>query len=455
MTQRGLTTTGMLGADGATAPASYSTSYTYYVLAVLFAAYAINALDRGVINLLLESIRAEFGATDTQLGLLTGMAFAAFYATFGIPIAALADRSNRRNILALAILLWSGTTALCGFAGGFLTLLLLRIGTAIGEAGGTPPSHSLIADFFPLHKRATALSIYATGIPVGMMFGNLLGGWGNDLIGWRGTLILAGLPGLLLVPIILLTLKEPPRGYADAAKAKAKAPAPPLFDVFRFLWQRKSFRHMSIACAFHAFVVYGAGTFTAAFFIRSHDLSSGQAGNIGALLTGIGVIGTFFGGVVADRLNNRFKDARWYLWVPAICMILSVPCQLIGYLHPSMTLIVPALLFAQVMGNSYFGPAFAMTQALASIRMRAVAASVLLFIQSLIGLGIGPVLVGTFSDLLSGWAGEDSLRYGIAFVVLFNAWSALHYFLSSRTLRADLESTHRHDAGLEVAGHKT
>lgn len=438
-------------ADASAQPGSIPTTplspqYAYFVLAILFLAYTVNALDRGVINLLLQSIREEFGATDTQLGMLTGLAFAAFYSIFGIPIAALADRTNRRNLLAVAILLWSATTASCGFASSFLMLLLLRIGTAIGESGGTPPSHSLIADYFAPGRRATALAVYSTGIPIGMMLGNLLGGHGNDLFGWRTTLLLAGLPGLVLAPLILLTIREPVRGCNEGPGREFKTKAPPLWDVFLFLWQRRSFRHMSIACAFHAFVVYGAGNFQATFFIRSHGLSSGDAGNIGALLTGIGAVGTLFGGILADRLNARRNDARWYLWVPAIGMLCCVPLQLIGYLHPSMTLVVPVLMVAQVLGNSYYGPGFAMTQALASVRMRAVAASVLLFIQSLIGLGIGPMLVGGVSDLLADTAGKNSLRYGIAIVVFFNMWSAVHYALGARTLRADLETTRRYDS---------
>jgi MFS family permease len=427
-------------------PTAPSSRYAAYVLAILFLAYTVNALDRGVINLLLQSIRDEFGATDTQLGMLTGIAFAAFYSIFGIPIAALADRANRRTLLACAILMWSATTASCGFAGSFMMLLMLRIGTAVGEAGGTPPSHSLIADYFAPGRRATALAIYSTGIPIGMMLGNLLGGHGNDLFGWRTTLVLAGLPGLLLAPIILLTIREPRRGCNEGPGREVKANAPPLWDVFLFLWRHRSFRHMSMACAFHAFVVYGAGNFQATFFMRSHGLSSGEAGNIGALLTGIGAIGTLCGGLLADRLNARRNDARWYLWVPAIGMLCCVPLQLVGYLHPSMMLVVPALLVAQVLGNSYYGPGFAMTQALASIRMRAVAASVLLFIQSLIGLGIGPILVGKISDLLADVAGKNSLRYGIVVVVFFNLWSAVHYALATRTLRADLETTRRYDA---------
>jgi MFS family permease len=430
--------------------AKYKPWYRNYVLAILFIAYVINALDRGIIATLLEPIRHEFNATDTQLGLLSGIAFALFYAVMGIPIAALADRSVRKNVLGFAIFFWSGMTALCGMAANFTLLLLARIGTAVGEAGGTPPSHSLIADYFPLSKRATALSVYATGIPVGMMLGSLLGGHGSDLFGWRLTFIIAGIPGLLLAPVIFLTIKEPPRGMSDAISNRTRESAPSIFTVFKYLWQRKAFRFMSMACAFHAFVSYGVGSFNPAFLMRSHEFTAGQAGNLAALMLGFGIIGTFFGGFLADRISSRASDSRWYVWLPGICVLGAVPFQLIAYLSPSIMLIVPAFIIAGILGASYYGPAFAMTQALASIRMRAVAASVFLFIQTLIGLGLGPVFAGVVSDQLYDFAGEDSLRYSLVIVAMFNVVSAIFYYFSARSLREDLETTRRYDAAETV-----
>lgn len=419
-----------------------SKPYRSYVLLILFFGYVINVIDRSVLGILIEPIRAEFSLSDTQLGFLGGIAFALFYSTLGVPIAALADRTSRRNVLAGSVLLWSAMTALCGMAGSYATLLMARIGTAVGEAGGSPPSHSLISDYFPLKERATALSLYALGVPVGTMIGSFLGGWGNDLYGWRTTFVLAGVPGILFALIVYFTVKEPPRGFADGVKAAAaKAPSPPITEVLGFLWRKASFRHLSIAAALHAGVWYGGSTWNAAFFIRSHNLTSGEAGSYLALFAGIAVIGTFMGGFLSDKLSVRFGDRRWYMWVPGIATLVMVPFQLLAYLSPSLTVVVPTFAVMVVLASVFFGPSFAMTQSLVTLRMRAVAASILLFVQTLIGLGLGPLFTGMISDALSSELGEQSLRYALVIVGFGNLWSAAHYFIGARSLRDDLKAT--------------
>lgn len=419
-----------------------SKPYRSYVLLILFFGYVINVVDRSVLGILIEPIRAEFSLSDTQLGLLGGIAFALFYSTLGVPIAALADRTSRRNVLAGSVLLWSAMTALCGMAGSYATLLMARIGTAVGEAGGSPPSHSLISDYFPLKERATALSLYALGVPVGTMIGSFLGGWGNDLYGWRTTFVLAGVPGVLFALIVYFTVKEPPRGFADGVKAAAsKAPSPPITEVLGFLWRKASFRHLSIAAALHAGVWYGGSTWNAAFFIRSHALTSGEAGSYLALFAGIATIGTFMGGYLSDKLSVRFGDRRWYMWVPGIATLVMVPFQLLAYLSPSLTVVVPTFGVMVVLASVFFGPSFAMTQSLVTLRMRAVAASILLFVQTLIGLGLGPLFTGMISDALSSELGEQSLRYALVIVGFGNIWSAAHYFIGARSLRQDLKDT--------------
>lgn len=421
--------------------------YRNYVLGLLFIGYALNAIDRGVLGFLLEPIRHEFNATDTELGFLGGVAFAIFYSIFGIPIAAWADRSNRKNILALAIFLWSGMTALCGAAVNFIMLVFTRIGTAVGEAGGTPPSHSLIADYFPLSKRATAISIYMTAIPVGITLGSLLGGWGNQFFGWRITFMLAGAPGLILAAFIFLTVKEPARGLADRSTAKTDSDSSPLsvLHAFKFMWQHKSFRHLSLANALHALVFYSGATFNPAFLTRSHGLNSGDIGTLIAFLSAIGIMGTFFGGFFADKLNVKNNDSRWYFWLCGISVVVTVPFQITAYLAPHLGLVIPALLFAGVLNNVFFGPSYAMTQALASLRMRALAASVMLFIQTMIGYNIGPLLTGFISDHLAPTVGEKSLGCALAIVAVFELWAAIHYFYGARYLRSDLETTKRFD----------
>src|SRR5690606_37199489 len=260
--------------------------------------------------------------SDMYLGLLSGIAFAAFYATLGMPVAYWADRSNRRNVLALAILVWSAMTALCGLVASFLLLVLARIGTAIGEAGGSPPSHSLISDYSTAGRRATALSIYALGAPAGAMLGGLLGGIGNELFGWRITFVLAGVPGLLLAPLVLATVVEPRAAAArrtlgraqtidEARSAASDSPAPPFREVVRFLAQRSSFRHLCWACALHAMALYGAWTFNASFLIRSHGWGTADVGALLALVGAFGLAGTLLGGVLADRLSARRRESRW------------------------------------------------------------------------------------------------------------------------------------------------
>lgn len=417
--------------------------YRHYVLLVLFIGYVVNVMDRAVLGILLEPIKLEFDLTDTQLGLLGGMAFAFFYAVMGIPIAAWADRSSRTKVLSLAIALWSGMTALCGMAGSFGTLLMARVGTAVGEAGGSPPSHSIISDYFPLNIRGTALSLYALGVPIGTMVGSLAAGWGNDLVGWRTTFILIGLPGIAVALLVRFTIKEPQRGMADKISSTAvqATKALPIPVVLKTLWGNVSFRHLCFAAGLHSFVWYGGSIWNATFLIRSHSMSSSEAGSWLALFAAIGAIGTFLGGYLGDRLSSKTGDKRWYMWVAGYATILMLPFQFFAYMSSDMWVMVPCFAIMVVLATMFFGPSFAMTQALATLRSRAIAVSILLFMQTLIGLGLGPLCVGFISDYLKETAGEDSLGYGLVIVGLVNIWAAVHYFLGARTLHADLAKT--------------
>jgi MFS family permease len=297
--------------EAADASAVYKPAYRNYALAVLFLGYVVNFIDRSILAILLEPIKLELELSDTQLGLLGGLAFAIFYTTLGIPIAALADRWSRVKILSIAMVVWSGMTALCGLAQNFTMLLIARIGVGVGEAGASPPSHSLISDYFPLETRATALSIYALGIPIGSMIGNFVGGFGAAEFGWRTTFMLVGIPGIFVALLIWLSLREPPRGMADAGvKVPHDEPAPTVTEVLALLWQRVSFRHLAFAAGLHAFVGYGAGTWNAPFLIRSHEMPITEVGSWLALISGIGAIGTFFGGFLADKLADRYGDRR-------------------------------------------------------------------------------------------------------------------------------------------------
>ena len=419
--------------------------YWSYVLGLLTLCYVVNVLDRSqILAASLQSIKREFGASDAQLGMLSGLPFAVFYSFMGIPIAAWADRSSRRNVLALAVALWSGMTALCGAAVNFTMLFAARIGTAVGEAGGSPPSHSLISDYFPKSRRATAFSTFALAVPIGTALGAAIGGWGNQHYGWRATFILVGLPGLLLALIVRATVIEPPRGYADnLGRPVAKAKAPGMPEVFRFLWQRPSFRHLTLAAGLHSVVWYAGGAFNNAFFQRSHQLSVSQASYWISVFAIVGAAGTFLGGFAADRLSTRRNDRRWYMWVPGIATLVSVPFQFLAYLSPGLPATLASFGAMMFLAAVFFGPSFTMTQALATLRMRSVATALLLLVQTLIGQGLGPAVTGFVSDWLAPTMGRQSLRYGLVIVGLVNIWAALHYVIGARSLRQDLEATER------------
>lgn len=410
-------------------------NYPRYVLAVLLASYTMNSLDRAIIAVLLDPIGREFGVSDTQLGLLTGLAFAAVYSTLGIPIAAYADRTSHRRVLAASVLVWSVATMFCGLAGGFAWLLLARIAVAAGESGATPSSHSLIADHFPQKRRATAIAVFSLGAPLGAALAGLWGGHGNEILGWRMTIVVAGLPGLLLAPLVWWKIREAPRAAAPVSPAGATKA---FIASARHLLQRRSFLHLFLACSIHGMSNYGTTTFNATFLIRSYGWDTSKAGQVIALLGIIASAGAFLGGYLADRLSQRRNDTRWLLWVPAISTLGTVPLHAASYLTTDTTLVLTLLPMASLLSTMFFGPTFAAGQALTVPGARAMVASVLLFGMTMIGLGIGPLLIATISDGLAPIAHQHSLRYGLLLVPLVNIWAAVHFFLAARTMREDI-----------------
>lgn len=414
--------------------------YRHYVLALLFLTYVVNVVDRTpVLGVSLQFIKEEFGVSDTRLGLLSGVAFAVFYSVMGIPIAALADRWSRRNVLAIAVAVWSGMTALCGLAVNYTMLFAARVGTAIGEAGGSPPSHALISDYFPKSERGRAFSIFALGVAVGTAVGNFIAGRSIQAFGWRATFMIVGLPGLLVALAVRLTVREPPRGFADRTPpAAAAARAPGMIEALGVLWQRRSFRHLSLAAALHSVAWYASGAFNATFLIRSHAMSAAEAGNWLTVFSVIGALGTFCGGWAADRLSARAGDRRWYFWVPGIATLAMVPFQFGAYLAQGLPAAFAAFGVMMFLAAVFFGPSFAMTQALATLRTRSVATSLLLFVQTIIGYGLGPLVAGALSDWLNPVYGTDALRYALVIVGLVNVWAAGHYMWGARTVRAEL-----------------
>ena len=426
------------GAGGLAAPTPL---YRNYVLFVLFLSYTVNIIDRAILSLLLEPIKAEFVLSDTELGLLGGFAFAIAYSVLGLPFGAWADRWIRKNVLAICIAGWSVSTALCGMASGFWTLILARVGTASGESGCSPAAHSLIADYFTLEKRATALSFFALGIPAGTFLGNVIGGFGNDAFGWRWTFVLGGAPGVLVALLVWFTVKEPVRGLSDGRPHKADEPSPTIAQTIRFLGGKRSFIHLTLAAAMHSVAWYSGSVWNAPFLQRSHEMSSSQTGSILGAVSLIAALGTFFGGVLSDRLSKWRNDRRWYMWLPGLGCILMIPFQFLSYLGGDLVYVVPSFAIMLVLGSLFFGPSFAVTQGLAAPRMRAVAASLLLFMQTIIGLSVGPWLVGLVSDYLTPHFGLQSLRYSLVLVQLWNIWAAAHYWFGAKTLRAELEAS--------------
>ena len=431
---------------GTVSPLIDKPPYKTYVVALLVLGYIFNTVDRGALGILVQPIKDELQISDTAMGLLTGLAFSVFYSVMGVPIARLADRWSRVKVLTLAITLWSLATAACGLAWNYASLFVFRSATAVGEAGGTPPSHSLISDYFERNKRGTALAVYAMSVPFGTALGSFVSGNANVYFGWRTTFMIVGLPGLLIALLVLLTLKEPPRGYADGPGRVVHHEMPPFFEVFRFLLSRRSFMHMSLAAALHAVVWYSGSIWNATFFVRSHGMDTGQAGSYLAIFALIGAIGSFLGGFLSDRFSSRNGDMRWYMWVPGIACIVMVPFQIVAYLAPSMATVVPTFSIMVVLASMFFGPSFAVAQAVATVRMRAVSTSVLLFIQTIIGLTVGPFVVGLISDLLEPRFANNSLRWGLVAIGLVNLWAALHYYLGSGSYREDLAETARLNA---------
>jgi predicted MFS family arabinose efflux permease len=416
---------------------AFSSAYQWYALGVLFLVYVFNFIDRSVLALLAQSIKEDLQVSDTAIGLLGGLAFAVFYTALGVPIARLADKGNRRNILVVCLSIWSSMTALCGLAQSFTYLLLARIGVAIGEAGGSPPSHSMISDMFPQHRRATALGIYALGIPVGSMIGALAGGWINDAFNWRTAFVLVGLPGLLIAVLVRLTLREPPRGVSEPTRIAAGV-TPPVADVFRLLWERRSFRWLSFSAGFQALVSYGAGAWIPSMFERTHGLSSTEIGTALFWLGVPSVIGTFAGGWYADRMGRR--DVRWYMWLPAWTTLTSVPFSAFCYLTNDPWLAFWVMIVPNMLGSYWLAPVFSLTQGLVGLRMRAVAASIMLFVLNLIGMGLGPWSVGIVSDLLHAYTslGGDSLRWSLVISQVFAFIAVYCCMRGAHTLKGDL-----------------
>lgn len=408
-----------------------------YILVMLTLVYVINYLDRNILNQLLPSIKAEFHLSDADLGFLSGTVFAILYATLGVPLAWLADRVNRRNVIAFSMVLFAAMTTLSSFAASFIQLVFARIGTGVGEAGTSPSVNSIISDLYEPKERAGALSFYATGLNVGLLLAFFGGGWIEQHFGWRDAFLTAGIPGLIIAVLFLLTVPEPRRGHIE--KLEDSGSAPHLPATIAYLWSQRSFRFIAFGTAMASFGGYAGTTFVPSLFSRVFHLSPEARGFlIGGLFGVVGGIGTYFSGVLADFLGKR--DVRWNMYVVVLIIGCSLPFFPLYFLSNNFYIAVLCSLVPTMCGAAYLAPSYAMVQSLVPLRMRAQAAAMLLFTLNIIGFGLGPLLVGWESDLLRPWLGVDSIRWAMlstAGTWLIAGWS---FWMASRTLAGDLAS---------------
>lgn len=422
-------------------PSDSVAAHTRTMLWILLVVYIFNFLDRQIVNILAEPIKRDLGLSDTELGLLAGPAFAFLYAICGVPIARYADKagSNRVRLISLSLAIWSAMTALCGLAQNFVQLLFARIGVGIGEAGCTPAAHSLISDSVAPEKRSSAIAFYGLGVPIGSLLGLIIGGVVNDLYGWRVALMLVGAPGLLLALVVLFFMREP-RHLRSVEVAAAEVPARlSTGEAMREIFASRAFVYILIASSVVAFLGYGKALWTISFFIRSHGLSTTEAGLSMAVVLGLaGVFGTWLGGKMADKFGPR--DKRHILTFPAYGMAVAAPILFLGYYMEDWRVAVALLIIPTILNSAYYGPAYACVQGLVRPQARAVAASIMLFGQNLIGLGFGPFLFGVLSDQLAPTYGQESVRYVLYGAAWLGLIPAFFFWRASLRLGRELKS---------------
>ncbi len=447
--------------------------YLGWAMTLLLLVYTSNFVDRTVLSVLQQPIKEELHLSDGQLGVLGGFAFALFYSVLGVPIARLAERRSRKSIIAISVLVWSGMTALCGLSGGFWSLFLCRVGVGVGEAGASPPAHSMIADYYPPERRTTALSVYSLGIPLGSLLGAVLGGIVAQRHGWRAAFYVVGLPGVVLAALAQLTLREPVRGASEPLAVEPGAAPPSLREVLARLLARPGFVHMAAGASLASFAGYGINAFAAPYFIRTFGLGLAQTGLIFGLVAGFGAaVGVLAGGLITDRAGRG--DRRWYAWAPAIGVAMGAPLYATAFQLPSWPAAVATLFVTGAFVFTYLGPSFGVMHNMVAPRMRATATALLFLVINLVGLGLGPTVTGLMSDayaahlfhapgaLAGGFgalcpggrapagaaaalgaacrhASAGGVRWALVSTSAVYLWAALHYLLAARTLRRDLE----------------
>lgn len=412
--------------------------YRYLVVWILAVVYTLNFLDRQILSILAEPIRKELKLTDTELGMLGGIAFAAFYTFCGIPVGWLADRVKRIWIMSAACGLWSLFTMGCGAAMNFTQLAIMRMGVGVGEAGGSPPSYSLISDYFPPRERGVGLAIYSLGVPMGSMLGSAIGGWIAANYGWRMAFYWVGAPGLLMALILFLVVREPKRGGLDPLieGQEAHEPPPPLLVAVGAYFANRTLLLVAVSSALSAFVGYAGLAWNPPFLMRVKHMSLTEVAAYYSLVLGVaGLIGTFLAGWLADKLGRL--DRRWYAWIPAIAFTITIPFWLLILWAPTWQLTLVFIAVPALLNNMYLAPALAVVQNAVPPARRTISGATLLFVLNLVGLGGGPVFVGRISDLAKPVYGDHSLAVGFAALIPMVAVTAIAHLAASASIARD------------------
>ncbi len=415
---------------GADAP-----SYRWTVLSLLLATYLLNFLDRQIFSVLQEQIRADLGFNDLQLGLLGGTMFAVFYAIAGLPIAYLADRTHRVRVIAASCAAWSGFTALCGLAGGFVTMALARVGVAVGEAGGVSPSYSVLSDYFEPEKRGLALGLFSIGAPLGLAAGAAAGAAIAAVLGWRWAFILLGAPGLMLSLMILWRVREPERGRLDPTP-DANAPAPRPLDALRIVWSTPSLRWITFGAAAVSFAGYGFFHWAPSFLQRSQGLTEMQIATMFAPTLVLGVAGSLMGGVLADRYGVKSPAA--YGLIPGAAIVVAAPFLIASALVEGGRASIALISIPVLLNFMWIAPALAAAQNLATPHTRALVAAIMAFFNNLVGFGLGPLAVGAISHALTPEHGAaEALRVAMVCAAVAYALAGGFFLAAARTLPGD------------------